>query len=641
MSNIILGTAGHIDHGKTTLIKALTGINTDRLKEEQKRGITIELGFAHMTLPSGRTVGIVDVPGHERFIKNMLAGAGGIDMVLMVIAADEGIMPQTREHLSILKLLNIKRGLTVLTKKDLVDEEWLEMVMEEVKEEIKGTFLEGSPIIPVSSTTGEGLQRLVKAIDEMCMDEVLKDLESPFRLPVDRIFTLQGIGTVVTGSLLCGTVKTGDEVEIFPEARGTRVRSIEVHGETRDKAEAGQRTALNLADVKTGDIRRGDVVAPFGTLFSVTKAYAYLKLIDAAPSPLKNRARIRFHIGTREALARVDLIDRDELSPGEDAFVLLLMEEPIACAYDDYYVIRSYSPATTIGGGRILFVNPRHIKKDRRAEAKQALGKALSGGLKDFTAALVGTFGSEYISLQDICPYVGKNVRQMEEVAKALASEGRIVLLKVSGEDVLFDKTYYGNITSEILAILEDFHRKFPLSEGIAREELRSRASIEPAIYEMLLAKWVNEGLLESSGNIVKKKGFSVVMSPLQQQISGTVLRIFAQSGWAPPTIGEVVSQFPSNQEKGVKEVLFRLTGEGKLIKIHEEIYMSAEWVEKALHLVQQYFVDNKEMSVSAFRDMLGTSRKFSLPLLEYLDSIKATRRVKDVRIAGINLYRG
>jgi selenocysteine-specific elongation factor len=639
MSNIILGTAGHIDHGKTTLIKALTGINTDRLKEEQKRGITIDLGFAHMTLPSGRTVGIVDVPGHEKFIKNMLAGAGGIDMVLLVIAADEGVMPQTREHLNILKLLNVKRGLIVLTKKDLVDEEWLDMVIEEVREEVRGTFLEKAPIIPVSSTTGEGLKQLVAAIDEMCREEFIKDRESPFRLPVDRVFSLQGIGTVVTGSLLCGMVKTGDEVEIFPEGRNTRVRSIEVHGESRDKAEAGQRTALNLADVKTGDIQRGDIVAPFGTLFSVSKAYAYLKLIDDAPGPLKNRARIRLHIGTKEALARVDLIDVEELSPGEESFVLLLMEEPIACVYKDYYVIRSYSPVTTIGGGQILFVNPKRVKKDRRKEALEALKRTFSGELKDFVVTLLRIFGREYLSLRDICPYAGKNVKQMGEVATALNAEGRALLLKVSGEDVLFDTSFYNDIARETLAIIQDYHKKFPLNEGIAKEELRSRINLEPGIFEALLGKWMNEGLVEGRGNIIKKKGFSVVLSPLQQEISGKIQQIFTESGWAPPTIEEVMSKFPSNQEKDVKDVLLRLTGEGKLIKINEDIYMSAEWVEKALHLLQQYFVENKELAVSAFRDMLGTSRKYALPLLEYMDSIKATRRVKEVRIAGSSLY--
>ncbi|HHW01981.1 MAG TPA: selenocysteine-specific translation elongation factor [Thermoanaerobacterales bacterium] len=639
MSNIILGTAGHIDHGKTTLIKALTGINTDRLKEEQKRGITIDLGFAYMTLPSGKTVGIVDVPGHEKFVKNMLAGAGGIDIVLLVIAADEGVMPQTREHLNILELLNVKKGIVVLTKMDLVDEEWLEMVIEEVREELMGTFLEKAQIMPVSSTTGEGLKQLVEAIDEMCRDEIIKDRESPFRLPVDRVFTLQGIGTVVTGSLLCGMVKIGDDVGIFPEGRKTRVRSIQVHGESRDKAEAGQRTALNLADVKTGDIQRGDVVAPFGTLFSVTKAYAYLKLTEDAPGTLKNRARIRLHIGTKEAMARVNFIDREELSPGEETFALLLMEEPIACVYKDYYVIRSYSPVTTIGGGQILFVNPKRIKKDCRKEALEALKKTFSGGLQDFVIALLGTFGREYLDLRDICPYTGKNIKQMREVAMALDAEGKVILIRVSGEDVLFDTAFYKNIARETLAIVQDYHKKFPLSEGIAKEELRSRINLEPGIFEALLAAWIKDGLLECRGNIIKKKGFSVVLSPLQQDIFRKIQGIFFERGWTPPAIEEVMSEFQLNQEKEVKDVLLRLIDEGKLIKINEDIYMSAEWVEKALHLLQQYFVNNRELTVSSFRDMLGTSRKYALPLLEYMDSIKATRRVKEVRVAGSNLY--
>lgn len=640
MSNIILGTAGHIDHGKTTLIRALTGINTDRLKEEQKRGITIDLGFAHMTLPSGKVVGIVDVPGHEKFIKNMLAGTGGIDMVLMIIAADEGVMPQTREHLNILKLLNIKKGLTVLTKKDLVDEEWLELVMDEVREELKGSFLEDAPIIPVSSTTGEGLKELVETIDKMCQDEMKKDNESPFRLPIDRVFSLQGIGSVVTGSLICGIVKNGDEVEIFPERKKTRIRSIQVHGKSLDMAEAGQRTALNLADIKTQDIQRGDVVAPPESLFSVTKAYVYLQVLDDAPSPLKNRDRIRFHTGAKEALGRITLIENDELAPGKDSFALLTLEEPVVCVYGDYYVIRSYSPITTIGGGRILFVNPRHLKKSQEKGVIEALKNTFEGGLKEFIINLLGTFGGEYINVRDLCPYTGKSIRKIEQTINSLVNENKVILLKVSGENMVFNKNYFDTITEEVLSLVEDYHKKFPLSDGMAKEEIRSRMGLDPSIFEAMLDNWISQGLLESSRNTVRKKGFSVAMTPIQQEISQKLQQFFIDSGWAPPGIEEVTSKFTPAQKKDVREVFQRLVCEGKIIKINEEIYMSVEWVEKAFHILQQYFVENKELTVSAFREILGTSRKFALPLLEYMDSIKATRRVKEVRIAGSNLYR-
>ncbi|WP_422444627.1 selenocysteine-specific translation elongation factor [Thermoanaerobacterium sp. DL9XJH110] len=639
MKEIILGTAGHIDHGKTTLIKALTGINTDRLKEEQKRGITIDLGFAHFTLPSGRRVGIVDVPGHEKFIKNMLAGAGGMDMVLMVIAADEGVMPQTREHLNILKLLNVSRGITVITKKDAVDEEWLELVIEEVKEQLKGTFLENAPIIPVSSVTGEGLKELVEAIDKICRVEFPRDLESPFRLPVDRVFTLQGIGTVVTGSLISGTVKVGDDVEIYPMGKKSRVRSIEVHGQSVDFALAGQRTALNLADVKKEDMERGNVIAPPGSLLAVTGAYAYLKLLEEAPKPVKNRERVRFHTGTKEALARLVLMEGEELSPGGESFVLIQLEEPVTCAYKDYFVIRSYSPATTIGGGRILFINPKRLRKGAREKGQAALAAALNGDLEDFITGLVEYFGREYMSLQEIRPYTAKSEKQVERAAKKLAGENKTVMINASGEKLIFSRAFYDTLTKEALAMVEDYHKKFPLSEGIPKEEFRSRINLEPKIFEALLENWINEGGLESAGNAVKRKGFSIQLSEGQYEVYEKIQELFRQGGWTPPTLDEVLAAFPQKREKQVKEVLFMLCNEGRLVKLSEEIFMSEEWIERALHLLQQFFVKNKELTVSAFRDMLGTSRKYALPLLEYMDSIKATRRVKNVRIAGSNLY--
>ncbi|HEU5393646.1 MAG TPA: selenocysteine-specific translation elongation factor, partial [Candidatus Methylomirabilis sp.] len=366
MKHIIVGTAGHIDHGKTSLVKALTGIDTDRLKEEKERGISIELGFAHLTLASGLRLGIVDVPGHERFVKTMLAGVGGIDLVVLVIAADEGIMPQTREHLHICRLLQIPRGLVALTKRDLVDPDWLEMVAEEIRIFLKGTFLEGAPILPVSATTGAGLEALKAALAAVAAETEPKRVEGIFRLPIDRVFTMRGFGTVITGTLLAGSLKIGDEVAVLPEGARSRVRRLQVHGETVEQAFAGQRTAVNLPGVEVSGIARGSLLCFPGALHPSIAMDASLTLLADAPRPLKNRSRVRFHLGTSELLARVVLLDREELEPGQSAYVHYRLESPGAALPQDRYVIRSYSPAVTIGGGIILDPAPPERRRKRQ-----------------------------------------------------------------------------------------------------------------------------------------------------------------------------------------------------------------------------------------------------------------------------------
>lgn len=640
MSNIILGTAGHIDHGKTTLIKALTGINTDRLKEEQERGITIELGFAYLNLPSGRRISIVDVPGHEKFVKNMLAGAGGVDVVMLVIAADEGIMPQTREHLNIMELMEIKRGLVALTKMDLVDEDWLEMMQEEVQNQLKGTFLENSPIIPVSSITGKGIPQLLEAIEAVCKQDIDRDLDSPFRLPVDRVFSLQGIGTVVTGSLISGIIKSGDEIEIFPRRIKSRIRSIQVHGQSRDKVEAGERTALNLADIKVSDIKRGDVIAPIGALLTVTKAYAYIKVLKDAAAPLKNNDRIRVHIGTAETFARVRLLDKDEITKDKSGFGLFLFEEPVSCAYKDRYVMRSYSPVTTLGGGHILFVNPPRVKKNQREQIVISMKKALEGDLPEFILGFLEYFGPKYLPLNDIVPFTGKNETIIKYLAQKLADENKIVSLKTRGEYIIFNKNYYENLSNQVKTLVENYHKKFPLSNGMAKEEVRSRINLEPGIFESLLGKWVENGIYDVQENIIKKKEFNIVFNKKQQQISNKVLEIYMTGGWTPPSLKEVQQSFPDSKPQEVNEVILRLVDEGKLVKMDEELFMSQKWVEKARRMLQSYFEEQNQITVSQFREMLGTSRKYAIPLAEYLDGLKVTKRVKDVRVAGPHLYR-
>lgn len=634
MNSIILGTAGHIDHGKSTLIKALTGITPDRLKEEKKRGITIDLGFAFIDLPSGKRIGVVDVPGHEKFIKNMMTGATGIDVVLLVVAADEGVMPQTIEHLNILKLLNIEKGLIAITKKDLVDNEWLELVIDDTREYVKGTFLEKAPIVPVSATTGDGIDKLISEIDKLCTGKINKDTKSPFRLPIDRVFTLQGIGTIITGSLLSGTIRVGENVEIFPRKITSRIRSIQIHGESYDRAEAGNRTALNLTDVKTDEIKRGDVVSKVGALMSTTKAYVFFQLLKDSPHVLKNRERVRFHIGTKEVMARIELLDRNILNQGEKTFVLVHFEEPVVTVYKDHFIVRSYSPITTIGGGQILYINPKRIKKRELDKAIDILGESYKGSAKDFILGFLSFFGQNCVELYDICPHLGMNIEQVREVCKVLLELNRIIAIKVSDKDYIFDKTYYEHLTEKLLQQVKKYHKDFPISEGIAKEELRSRINLDSKLFESMLKGLEEQDLIEIQQNIVKLKGFEVKLDKKQQQIYNDILENFNKHGWAPPSISDLASDINTSEEETV-EIIYRLVNDGNLAKLNEEIFMSVRWVEKSILLLQQFFKENDELTVSKFRKMLGTTRKYALPLLEYLDRLKITRRVKSIRVAG------
>ncbi|SHM61526.1 selenocysteine-specific elongation factor [Caldanaerovirga acetigignens] len=638
MSGVIVGTAGHIDHGKTTLIKAMTGIDTDRLKEEKERGITIDLGFAHLLLPSGRKVGIVDVPGHEKFVKNMLAGAGGIDLVLLVVAADEGVMPQTREHLNILQLLNIKKGIVVVTKKDLVDEEWLELIKEDIKKELKGTFLENSPMVFVSAVKGEGIKELIELIDNMTAESCEKDIDSPFRLPIDRAFSIPGIGTVVTGSPICGRIRVGETVEIFPKGLISKVRSIEVHGESKDSAYAGQRTAVNLSDVKPEDISRGDVISKVNAMMSVNRAAVWFKLLKDSPKALKNRERVRFHAGTGEVMARINLVEGDELLPGMETFAIVDFEEPVAVVYGDYYVVRSYSPVYTIGGGRVLFVNPPRLKRALKDKALETLKKAKEGGLEDFILGFVSVFGSPHIPVKDLMPYTGKSFERLMEAAKSLSKKGKVLVLCVGAEDEVFDIKFCEEKREQAKQILENYHQKFPLSEGMAKEELRSRLNLVGKVFEALLDMWAKKGIVESRGKTVRLKGFAVRMDEKQKKVADMLLREFKEKGWTPPSVEELQALF-GVEEGAVKEVLNWLVFKGDIVKIGEGLYLGREWVERALELLREFFRENSELTVAQFRDMLGTTRKYALPLLEYMDGIKATRRLKDIRVAGVKLY--
>jgi selenocysteine-specific elongation factor len=619
MKNVIIGTAGHIDHGKTTLIKALTGKDTDRLKEEKLRGMTTDLGFAYLDLPSGIRAGIIDVPGHEKFIKNMLAGAHGIDIVMMVIAADEGIMPQTVEHLQIISLLDVKKGVVVLTKADLVDDEWLAMVVEEVKEALKGTILDGAPIIPVSSTTGQGLDRLVAELDSMAQSIEERSHEGVFRLPIDRIFTVQGHGTVVTGTMISGTLKVGDEVVIYPKMIESRVRSIQVYGQPVQEAYAGQRTAVNLANVKVEQIERGDVIAPKGALTPSRVVDVKFNLLSSA-KPIKNRTRIRFYVGASEVMGRVLLLDRDELRGGESCYAQMQLESFVCVLHGDRFVVRTYSPMETIGGGIVLVPNARKHKRFREQvvnelQSIEQLGK---------------TFQVEKAIYDSGLPLPLEEIKEKFHISdKDLLSSNNLVTVSYGGVTYVYHKGSYEKEKQKIKELLEKFHRDFPLREGMSKEELKEKVLKEAKgrQFDLLLSMLESDGLVTVKGQVVALKGFAPALSAKEEEMKETILRKLSQSHLKPIKEEEIVG---SQAELSVLHFLIR---SGDVVKLPSGEYLLGNQVEEAKKILVDYLKNHGQITLASFRDLLGVSRRDALALLEYFDSVKVTKRAGDVRV--------
>lgn len=632
MKHIVIGTAGHIDHGKTTLIKALTGRDTDTLAEEKKRGISINLGFTYFDLPSGRRAGIVDVPGHEKFIKNMLAGVGGIDIVLLVIAADEGIMPQTKEHLNILQLLDIKKGIVVITKKDMVDDEWYSMVLEDVKAEISHTFLKDCPIVEVSSVTGEGMKELTALIDRETEEVPARDTTDDFRLPVDRVFSISGFGTVVTGTLISGTIKEGDNCEVYPGCLKTKVRGLQVHDSPVDVAECGQRVAMNLANVKTDQVKRGDVIAKPGSLRPSMMVDCRLSYLKDAPRPLNNRDRVRIYHGTSEILGRVVLLDKDEVNPGEDALIQIRLEEEMAARRGDKYVIRSYSPMITIGGGTILNPVPsKHKLHDTKAVEELLV---MEKGDPEFIIEQVikkclRTFpGRAQVELKS-----GKGIPDIEGVLKTLVDKKKIIGLPGSEGLVYIHAGEFTAIKEEIESILSDFHRANPLKQGIKKEEIKSRVfgDIKQRTFDEIL-KLLSEDTIEIGTSLIWKKGFTVTFNQHQEKIKDKIWGSFESAGYQPPTPEQVTSPFGKDAKTALM-VFEALVDSGRLVKINEDIYLPEDKLVEAREKVTAYIKEHGQITAADFRDLIGASRKYAVPVLEYFDYIKLTRRVEDKRV--------
>lgn len=630
--NLIIGTAGHVDHGKTALIKALTGIDTDRLKIEKERGISIELGYAFCRLPSGRRAGIVDVPGHERFIKNMLAGVGGIDLVLLVIAADEGIMPQTREHVDIIELLQIRQGVVALTKVDLVDEEFLELVREEVRDFLQTTSLKNAPVVEVSAVTGKGLPELLEALDQVAARAQTKPTAGPVRLPIDRAFTIAGFGTVVTGTLWSGVIRTNDVLEILPPGLPARVRSLQVHGEKVAEARAGQRVAVNIPGIEVTEAGRGNVLVEKGAFQPAARLDVKLSLLKDAPKALRQRSRVRFYLGTAEILGRVLFFNREELAPGETAYAQLLLEEPAVAARGDRFILRSFSPMRTIGGGAII--DPAAGKHKRgREEVIAALAAREKGDPGELVTTALKKAKNKLLTREDL-KAAGINREDLDDALSGLVAAEQVLPIKIDQEEYFVSAEIFLRWGEELKNLLADYHREHPLREGLPREELRSR--LFPALtsrqLQALLEVMDERGIIKLFAQTVALPGFSPHLNDRQQEALARLEQEYKKAGRQPPRWSDAAAPVLPDAEEA-QELLQYCLRRGILVKVADDLYFHAGAVEEAKKLLFDYLAEKGEITVGEARDVWQTSRKYALPLLEYFDRNKVTKRIGDKRV--------
>ena len=630
MKQIILGTAGHIDHGKTSLIRALTGIDTDRLKEEKERGITIELGFAHLALPDGRLLGIVDVPGHEKFVKNMVAGATGIDLVALVIAADEGVMPQTREHLEICSLLNIQHGLVVLTKVDMVDQDWLELVREDVSEYLSHTFLADAPMAEVSSVTRDGIPELINLISRMTEKIPERDTGHLFRLPIDRVFTMKGFGTVITGTSASGKIRTGDEATIYPQGISSKIRGIHVHNKAMEEVHAGLRTAINLQGIEKMALQRGNVLATKDGLRSTYMLDVVLDLLPSAPRKFKNRAKVRFHAGTAEIISTLVLLDRDELNPGDTCFAQIRLDAPTAVLRGDRYVLRSYSPVRTIGGGQIL--NPLPGKKKRFQERVLTELTQLHKGEENETIELFVSLGRfKGVGEEELSFLVNMSRKKLTDQLNALKAKKRIIRFDKE-RGIMIHADFMQKARVELLETLAAYHKSFPLKQGLVKEELRSRmvGAKNPKLFNHLIHQLEREEVLVQEKEVVRLKDHQVTLAQDQKDARRELEDIYARGGLQPPYFKELKSNFQGNT---ALEVLGVMVKDGILLKVKEDLYFHKSAVEALEEKLVDFLRSHGEITTPQFKEMTGASRKYTIPLIEYFDGSQVTVRVGDSRV--------
>jgi selenocysteine-specific elongation factor len=626
--HVVAGTAGHIDHGKSSLVLALTGIDPDRLKEEKERGITIDIGFAHLELGDGLTLGVVDVPGHERFVKNMLAGVGGIDLVMLVIAADEGVMPQTREHLAICHLLRIPRGLVVLTKADLAEPDWLELVQEDVRSFLRGTFLDGAPILPVSAKTGQGLPALREALLTLAHAVPSRGTDATFRLPIDRVFTIRGFGTVVTGTVASGQLALDERVEVYPRGLQAKVRGLQTHGRPVSTAAAGQRAAVNLQGVERAAIERGDVLSLPGLLQPTYMLDATCELLADAPAPLRTRQRVRFHIGTSEVMARVHPVAGAAIEPGQVGYVQFRLEAPVVALPRDRYVIRSYSPMVTIGGGEILDVAPSKARRSAALAARlRGLETSPPAAVLEAHIQRVGGGGVRTAELRARTPFGPEALRGY---LQDLVARERVFVV---------DREWYVHrdtserLSRDAAAALAAFHAREPLKPGMSKEELRTRlGSLEERVFLALLERFAAAGVLVVDKDKVRGAAHAVRLTPAQQTASDRLEAEFRTAGVAPPTLEEAFAKLGLAGSSA--QAMAQLLVDGhRLVRIREGLYFHTEPLQAAVERVLTFLREHRAITPQEIKDLLGISRKYAIPLLEWLDAQRLTVRVGDKRV--------
>lgn len=632
MKHVIIGTAGHIDHGKTTLIKAITGRETDRLKEEKDRGISIELGFTYFDLPSGLRAGIIDVPGHEKFIKNMLAGVVGIDIVLLVVAADEGIMPQTTEHLHILDLLGIKKGIIVVTKKDMADEEWTDMVEEDIMTAVEGTFLENSPMIRVSSHTKEGISDLISLIDKYASELEERNTADMPRLPVDRVFSISGFGTVVTGTLLSGRYKVGDEVQIYPGEDKARIRTLQVHDQDAEVAYGGQRVAINLSGIKKDQVPRGSVIAPVNAMKDSMMIDAKIKLLKSMDRSIENRTRLKLYIGSQEVLCRIVLLDREELKPGEEAYVQLRLEEKIVSKRGDRFILRFYSPMFTIGGGKVLETNP---DKKKRFDPKviEELKIKESGSSEDIIEKMIQKKGSSFLSVKELSREGAMLEENINQDINTLKESGKILLYTVTKDSYPIHIDYFNHIKENIVDLVNDYHKKYPLRLGISKEEIRSKilGKAKPKVADMIIQDILDLDVLYQKDDLLGIKGFEPSYTDSQNRIMGLLMEKLKNEEYLPPRKEDVAAELSLDKED-IDEVLNYLYTSKEIVKINEEVFLLTESYNKAIEELRAFLKENGDIAIGDYRDLLKTNRKVAIGLLEHFDGLKITKRVGEKR---------
>lgn len=628
----LIGTAGHVDHGKTALVQALTGTNTDRLEEEQRRGMSIDLGFAEFKLPSGRKAGIVDVPGHERFLKNMLAGASGVDFALLIVAADEGVMPQTTEHLAVLQALHIQRGLTVLTKADTVDAEWLDLVSAEVFKVLKGTFLEHSARVAVDSLSRTGLDELLKLLEESAAEMASPSISAPVYLPIDRVFQRPGFGTIVTGSLRSGTLREGDSVAVYPSGRTGRVRGLQTFGHNEAEAHAGMRTAVNLAGVDVDDLKRGDVLAPVGGLTASERMNVRLELNEGARS-LKHRARVRVHVGTAEVLARVLLWESPEMQPGTAAMAQLHFERPHVARRGDRFVVRSYSPQEVMGGGTVLepVAEPFRTREPGIIARLQTLDK---GDPNEIVSEALRTSGAIPLSTEQLAQQTGLAAADVQVALQSKLSDGDV---RETRAGYISDHAY-GAARRRWAGRLAAFHKKAPLRPGMPKSELRGQEtpSLSQAAFDALASEMAADGAVVVERDLVRLPDFTVNLRPDQQATVSEILNEYQRGGWQPPGEWEIVKNL--GPHRATREIWEFLTGSGQLLLLGDGLYIHRGILTQGLAAVSAHLAKGEPLTAGTFRDLTGSTRRTAVPFLEWCDTQRITRRVGDARIAGPKL---